>query len=163
MSQRQQWHAFLPTKTPLYILGRGPALGSVAEGVLLIHETAKASAVGMSVPQFRHGPVEVVDPAFRAVVIGTQSETAALDSALANDLLSMGSQVQWLGPSFPGLKAQPLCRWPATVPARFLSLFETIPLQIIAYAQAEIRGIRPGDFRWAPAITSSESGFPAIP
>ena len=33
---------------PLYLLGRGAALGSVHEGALLMHETAKTPAVGMS-------------------------------------------------------------------------------------------------------------------
>jgi glucosamine--fructose-6-phosphate aminotransferase (isomerizing) len=159
LEARQEWRPFLEGPAPLYLLGRGPALGAVSEGVLLMHETAKAPAVGMSVPQFRHGPVEVVDADFRAIVIGTQSETAELDSALANDIVGMGGQVRWLGPAVAGLKAPSLFPWPAHLPTRFKSIIETIPLQIAAYAKAELRGVRPGDFRWAPAITSSETGF----
>lgn len=162
VQSRTQWHSFLDTDAPLYLLGRGPSLGAVSEGVLLMHEVAKSSAIGMSVPQFRHGPVEVVDPHFRAVVIGTHSTTANLDSALANDIVEMGGQVRWLGPSVPGGISPPLCPWPANIPHRFASLAETIPLQILAYTKAELQGIRPGDFRWAPAITSSEAGFPGI-
>ncbi len=65
VDSRTSWDPLLNTGAPLYILGRGPSLGSVAEGVLLMHETAKAPAIGMSVAQFRHGPVEVVDERFR--------------------------------------------------------------------------------------------------
>ena len=159
---RDGWRSFLDGAAPLYLLGRGATLGAVAEGVLLMHETAKAPAIGMSVPQFRHGPVEVVDRDFRAVILGTQPATANLDAALADDLTHMGGQVRWLGPSVPGSIAQPLCPWPDNVPSRYAAIVETIPLQILAYLKAEMRGIRPGDFRWAPTVTSSESGFPQL-
>jgi glucosamine--fructose-6-phosphate aminotransferase (isomerizing) len=124
-----------------------------------MHETAKCPAVGMSAAQFRHGPVEVADVDFKAIIIGTQPQTAELDAALAGDIVKMGGQVRWLGPSVSGDKAQALCDWPYEVPPRFHSIIETIPLQIAAYTKAELRGIRPGDFRWAPLVTSSESGF----
>ena len=96
------------------------------------------------------------------MIIGTQSATAGLDSALANDLTRMGGQVRFLGPAVQDSTAPSLCEWPAGVPERFASIFETIPLQILAYLKAEMRGIHPGDFRWAPTITSSESGFPQL-
>jgi glucosamine--fructose-6-phosphate aminotransferase (isomerizing) len=156
VERRGEWHSFLEGNWPLYITGRGAAMGAVLEGVLLMHETAKFPAVGMSVPQFRHGPVEVVDANFRLVVIGTQAATEELDSMLATDIVAMGGQARWIGPAG---KATPLCSWPAEVPWRFSSIVETVPLQIVAYTKAELRGLRPGDFRWATAVTSSESGF----
>ncbi|HSU61140.1 MAG TPA: SIS domain-containing protein [Bryobacteraceae bacterium] len=140
-----EYKDFLDSNAPVYLLGRGPAMGSVHEGALLFHETAKASAVGMSAAQFRHGPVEVVDVAFRAIVFGTAAETATLDSALAADLRRMGAKVFWLGPD--------------VAPPRFAPLFEIVPCQLLAFRLAEIRGIRAGEFRWAPAITRSETGF----
>jgi glucosamine--fructose-6-phosphate aminotransferase (isomerizing) len=157
---REAWGVFLECETPLYLLGRGPASGSVAEGVLLMHEVAKSPAVGMTAAQFRHGPVEVVDENFRAVIFGTQSTTAVLDAALANDLVRMGGQVRWIGPDTSGTGTISLCPWPAALPARFTSIAEISPLQLAAYKKAELLGIRPGDFRWAPAITTSEAGFP---
>jgi glucosamine--fructose-6-phosphate aminotransferase (isomerizing) len=156
---RNEWRGFLDGPSPLYILGRGASLGAVSEGVLLMHETSKCPAVGMSAAQFRHGPVEVVDADFKAIVMGTQPQTAELDAALASDIVKMGGQVRWLGPATDGNKAEALCDWPSEVPARFHSIVETIPFQIAAYTKAELCGIRPGDFRWAPLVTSSESGF----
>lgn len=165
ISARKMWSGFLGNGAPLYLLGRGPASGSVAEGVLLMHEVAKSPAVGMTVAQFRHGPVEVVDGNFRAVIFGAQSATAALDAALANDLAGMGGQVRWIGPNWigpdaPGVGAIPLCPWPPGLPERFIPIAEIVPLQLVAYKRAELLGIRPGDFRWAPAVTTSEAGFP---
>jgi glucosamine--fructose-6-phosphate aminotransferase (isomerizing) len=156
---RNRWDDFLNTGGPIYFLSRGPGLGSVAEGVLLMHETAKSPAVGMSIAQFRHGPVEAVDPNFRAVVLGTQKQTAELDAAFANDLLAMGAEVGWLGPLVSRLNAPALCSWPAGIPARFQGIVETIPLQVLAYRKAELLGLPPGQFRWAPLVTTTESGF----
>lgn len=151
-----EWREFLSEASPLYLLGRGPALASVAEGVLLMHETAKAPAIGMSVAQFRHGPVEVVDRKLRAMVIGTQASTAGLDRALAADLQKMGGEVRWIG---PGTGAALWGYWPMDVPQRYTAVAEIVPLQLAAYRKAELNGIRPGDFRWAPLITTSEAGF----
>ncbi len=145
VASRADWDDLLGTEGPLYILGRGPSLGTVAEGVLLIHETAKASAVGMSVAQFRHGPVEVVDSRFQGVVLASCSQTLELDRALVDDLIQMGGKARLVTP--PG------------VPERFAPVAEVVPLQIAAYRKAELNGVRPGDFRWAPLVTTSEAGF----
>jgi glutamine---fructose-6-phosphate transaminase (isomerizing) len=159
VASSERWRAFLEGDAPLYLLGRGPASGAVTEGVLLMHETAKLPAVGMSVAQFRHGPVEVTDTHFCGIVIGTQPVTAELDVALAEDLTKMGGQVRWIGPLESGSKIIPLQPWPDGVSDRFAPILEVIPLQVLAYRKAEWRGIRPGDFRWAPLVTRSEAGF----
>ena len=156
------WQAFLDTRQPLYLLGRGPALASVHEGALLLHETAKAPVVALSCGQFRHGPVEVVANGFRAVVLGTPRLTREVDGSLAEDLLRMGAEVRWLGPvsGDPGSSGvMPLVPWPE-IDAALAPIFEIIPFQLASYRLALWRGIVPGDFRYASEITASESGFP---
>ena len=152
------WHDFFSGSDPLYLLGRGSALASLSEGALLFHETAKAAAIGMSSGQFRHGPVEVVDSSFRAIVLGSPADTRSLDWQLAKDLRSMGASVRWLGPATePFLEL--LSPWPADPPGPLLPLFDIVPLQIAAYRSALWRDIRPGIFRYAPEITDKETGF----
>jgi glutamine---fructose-6-phosphate transaminase (isomerizing) len=156
------WQRFVDLTSPLYILSRGSGLGSVEEGVLLMHEVAKTPATGMSVAQFRHGFVEAAGREVRAVVIGTQPTTSTLDRQFALDLIQMGAVVRWIGPLEP---RSPLCGlgdWPANMPPRFASIFEAPPLQLLAYRTAESRGVVPGVFRWASTITGSEFGFPGL-
>jgi glucosamine--fructose-6-phosphate aminotransferase (isomerizing) len=140
----------------LYLLGRGAALGSVHEGALLMHETAKVAAVGMSSGQFRHGPAEILSPEFRAVVFGAPPATSALDRALADELTSAGAKVSWIGPGSGN--APSLVPWPE-IPVSLAPLFEIVPLQVAAYRLALWRGITPGDFRFVSEVTASESGF----
>src|SRR5580698_2087803 len=98
VSASDAWQDLL-VGSPLYLLGRGAALGSVFEGQLLLHETAKTAAVGMSSGQFRHGPAEILSSDFRAVVFGAPLATRALDRSLADDLFSVGAKVRWIGPA----------------------------------------------------------------
>ena len=145
---------------PLYLLGRGPSLASVHEGALLLHETAKTAAVGMSSGQFRHGPAEILSGDFRAVVFGTPPITQSLDRSLADDLFSAGAQARWIGPAGGDRHdhAPSLVPWPEIAPV-LAPLFEIVPLQAAAYRLALWRGITPGDFRFVTEVTASESGF----
>jgi glutamine---fructose-6-phosphate transaminase (isomerizing) len=156
------WQNFIDPASPLYVLGRGPGMATVEEGVLLMHEVAKGAASGLSVAQFRHGFVESTDEKFRAVVIGTQSETSGIDHQFALDATRMGGSVRWIGPLPSGSPIQVLCPWPQDVPALFVPVFAAVPLQMLAYRTAEARGIVPGAFRWASTVTGSESGFPGL-
>ena len=140
----------------LYLLGRGEALGSVHEGALLMHETAKTAAVGMSSGQFRHGPAEILSQEFRAVVFGAPQATSALDRSLADDLSAAGGKVYWIGPGSGS--APSLVPWPE-IPLSLAPLFEIVPLQVAAYRLALWRGITPGDFRFVSEVTATESGF----
>jgi glutamine---fructose-6-phosphate transaminase (isomerizing) len=146
----------------LYLLGRGAALSSVHEGALLLHETAKASAVAMSSGQFRHGPVECISSESRVIVFGAPGATRAVDRSLANDLHRMGAKVGWIGPSDESDNssgAPSLVSWPE-IPPLLAPLFDIVPLQFAAYRLALWRGITPGDFRYASEVTAAESGFP---
>ena len=159
------WQEFLLGPGPLYLLGRGSALASLHGGALLFHETAKAPAIAMSSGQFRHGPVEVVSPAFRAIVFGSPAATRAVDWQLALDLRTMGADVRWLGPHIDGQlptgtpQLQALTPWTEDLPSALLPLFDIVPLQIAAYRTALWRGLRPGHFRYAPEVTDKETGF----
>ena len=158
----EDWGEFLAGDAPLYVLGRGEALAAVHEGTLLFHETAKLSAIGMSSGQFRHGPVEAISPQSRAIVIGSQAPTRALDWRLALDLQAMGAGVRWIGPQVAQRQGRlnSLGRWPEQMPEGLESLFDIVPLQVAAYRAALARGNTPGSFRYASEITADEAGFP---
>jgi glucosamine--fructose-6-phosphate aminotransferase (isomerizing) len=159
LADSENWRGFLDPTVPVYFLGRGPSLASVREAVLLMHETAKMPAVGMSSAEFRHGPVEALGPHFRAVVFGSARLTATLDLALARDLTWLGAQVRWIGPLADDARDIELCPWNAQFPEAFANVFEIIPVQIAAYRMAELRGLPIGEFRFAPQVTTTETGF----
>lgn len=154
-----QWDSFLDTGSPLYLLARGPSCASAYEGALLFHEVAKYPSVGMAIATFRHGPVEVVDSHFRGFVFAPEGKTRTLNLALARDLARFGAHLCVLGPSFEntatGIQASEL---PA-VPEQLAPMFEIVPLQVAALRKAELEGIPPGTFRYAPQVAVDEATF----
>ena len=50
----------------LFLLGRGVSLAAAGTGALILKESTRFHAEGMSCPAFRHGPLEMVAPGLRA-------------------------------------------------------------------------------------------------
>lgn len=149
------WRSFFNGAQVIYLLGRGRSLASIYEGALLFNEVAKFPSVPMEAAQFRHGPVEIVDERYRAIVFAPNDHTHELNVALAHDLIRLGGQVRLIGPRETDRG------WWTTpeISAALAPLIEIIPVQCAALRLAEWRGFTPGEFRVATQVTSSESGF----
>ncbi len=153
------WDDFLAGASDVYLLARGPSCASALEGALLFNEVAKTAAVGMAAGSFRHGPVEVVDSNFRGVVFAPHGGTHELNCSLAQDLARFGGRICVIGPSVEAAEERlETCRIPET--AEMLApLFEIVPVQVAALRMAELKGIRPGSFRFAPRVALDEANF----
>jgi glucosamine--fructose-6-phosphate aminotransferase (isomerizing) len=145
VAESEAWVKFLQPAAVVHLLGRGPSLASALEGALLFNEAARTPSVSMSGAQFRHGPVEIVDRAMRAIVYASDPATCAFDLDLASDLITMGAGVR-------------VCDAPHA-PSPFQPLLEIVPVQVAACALALSKGLNPGDFRFATQVTATESGF----
>jgi glutamine---fructose-6-phosphate transaminase (isomerizing) len=155
IDQSAGWRPFFDGAQVIHLLGRGRAIASIYEGALLFNEVAKFPSAPMEAAQFRHGPVEIVDEHFRAIVFAPRDLTRALNIALAHDLTRLGGQARLIGPeeAAEGGWATP------EVTASLAPLIEIIPVQCAAMRLAEWRGFIPGEFRVATLVTSSETGF----
>ncbi len=154
----EEWDAFLPPGSNIYLLGRGPSVSSTLEGALLFHEIAKAPALAMPIASFRHGPVEVVDGHFRGFVFAPEDNTRALNLAMAADLVRFGGEVRLIGPASSESQSLIVCETPV-LPGTLAPLFEIVPLQVAALRLAILRGIEPGSFRFAPQVAVDEASF----
>lgn len=158
LKARSEWDGFLDPARPVYFLGRGPSCASIYESVLLVHETAKGPAVAMPAASFRHGPVEVVDASFSAMIFAPQGPTRELNLALARDLVRFGGRVRVIGPAEPVASGTPWCQTPA-LPEMLAPLVDIIPVQCAALRLAEVKGLKIGSFRYTPMITRDEANF----
>ena len=155
VEQSEGWRSFFDGAQAIHLLGRGRSIASIYEGSLLFNEVAKFPAVPMTAAQFRHGPVEIVDERYRAIVFAPNDHTRALNIALARDLNRLGGQVRLIGP-----EAADQGWWPTpNVPAALAPLIDIVPVQCAAMRLAEWRGFTPGEFRVATQVTRSEAGF----
>ncbi len=155
VDQSEGWQSFLDNAQVIHLLGRGCSLASVYEGALLFNEVAKFPSAPMEAAQFRHGPVEIVDEHYRAIMFAPSDDTRDLNVALARDLMRLGGQLRLIGPGETDRA------WWTTpdVPASLAPLIEIIPVQCAAMRLAEQRGFTPGEFRVVPQVTRSETGF----
>ena len=159
MRALSDWDEFLGAKSPVYLIGRGPSGGSALEGALLFHEVAKSPAVSMSGASFRHGPVEVVDHDFRGLIFASQAKTQDLDTSLAEDLAHFGGRIHLIGPGSETHASSIALSSLHAVPEALAPLFEIVPVQAAALRLAELRGVQPGSFRYAPQVTVDEAHF----
>jgi len=80
-------------------LARGADLSTAHQGALMFKEVARLGAESASGGEFRHGPIEIVTPAQRYIVIarrgeeGGHEETAKLMLTLADDIRACGGRV----------------------------------------------------------------------
>ncbi|MEN9938160.1 MAG: hypothetical protein RLZZ387_4739 [Chloroflexota bacterium] len=137
---------------PVTLMGRGPSLATALSGGLLLKETAKVPAEGLSTAQFRHGPIEIAGPGHRAIIVAGPGKTLALDLRMAAELRAVGSRVLVVGPAGPDA-ADDVVALPETWLA---PLAEIIPLQLLARRMALRLGIEPGSFRHITKVTAKE-------
>jgi glutamine---fructose-6-phosphate transaminase (isomerizing) len=158
IARASEWDSFFRVQSPIYLLGRGPSYASVLEGALLFCETAKEPAVGLAAGSFRHGPVEIVGPNFRAIVFAGAARTREFNLGLARDLIRFGAMVRVIGPSgedgggLPFVELPLLSEWVAP-------LLEIVPVQVAALRLADVKGLEIGKFRFAPQVTRDEMAF----
>lgn len=151
------WRDFLVPGVPVYALGRGHSVASAQETALLFAETAKQPAAGMAAGTFRHGPVEVVDAGYRAIVFAPAGRSRELNLALARELSRLGGQICVAGPAAGA--GTFTCWQTPEYPEDLAPLFEIVPAQFAAMRLAEWSGIRPGVFRNTGQVTRDEVAF----
>jgi glucosamine--fructose-6-phosphate aminotransferase (isomerizing) len=153
-----EWDSFVKAGAAIYFLGRGDSVASALEASLLIGETAKEAAIGMAAASFRHGPVEVVDGNYRAVIFAGPAATRGLNLELARGLTKFGGRIRVIGVGGDDTKGMSLIAIPAIADA-MLPLFEIIPVQIAAMRFAFVKGLEIGKFRHTGQVTTDEVAF----
>lgn len=132
----------------LFLTGRGASLAAVATGAIILKESTRLQAEGLSTPEFRHGIFELINPGLYALVFAGDPETARLNEALVRDVRRMGGRAVLIGEdAAPGPFRLP------TLPARLRPMAEMLPVQMLSLALAALAGHVPGDFERASKVT----------
>ncbi len=133
----------------IFIVGRGPSLAAVRTGSLIIKEAAKVPVEGMSTPQFRHGPLELVGPDVTVIHLAGDATDADFNERMFTDVKRVGGHAVWLGSDGAGSNvALPAISLPEALP-----IAEILPLQLLSVALAERNRVEPGAFRHIDKVT----------
>ncbi len=135
----------------LFLVGRGLSLAAARTGALILKESTRAPAEGMSSAAFRHGPFEMVSRQGMVVVFEGEGETGGLNRALSRDISAAGGRSLVVGES----ASREACRLPPCHAAA-LPFLEFLPVQMMSLALAALGGFEPGRFERAGKVTTVE-------
>lgn len=161
IAEHERWFPplarFLGLPEHVFFLGRGPSLAAVRVGALMTKEMAHVHAEAMSVPQFRHGPLESAGPGRSAIVAVTPGALRTLDLKLAEDMVALGMRVATITleattPVRTGIERVVL----PSVPTGMEPILHMLPLQLLAREFALQQGMEPGQFLHTGKVTDHE-------
>lgn len=135
----------------LLLLGRGISLAAAGEGALILKESVRLHAEGMSSAAFRHGPLEMVNGETFAVIFAGAEATKSLQAKLRDDIGHAGGRVVWID---EGSRSGPWNLPKAPLIVR--PMLEILPVQMITLAVAAELGIEAGRFARVPKVTTVE-------
>ncbi|MBZ5565315.1 MAG: SIS domain-containing protein [Acidobacteriia bacterium] len=138
------------------LMSRGPDMASAYEGALMLKEVGRLAAEAISAAQFRHGPIEIVNPAHRYVIFARQGKTGKLLLKLVSDIRANGGHVLLLTDMpFENLSDVRLI---PVEPIRLGlgTLVDVLHMQLLAHDLARRAGREPGKFWIAEGVTREE-------
>ncbi|MFB3739065.1 MAG: SIS domain-containing protein [Candidatus Velamenicoccus archaeovorus] len=136
------------------VLGRGPARAAAEMGALMLKECG-IMAESLESAAFRHGPLELAGPDMAAIVLATEPETRRLDLALARDLVDAGSSVLVITPDGEAPKGAHAVATGYQDRA-LMSAVSIVPVQLLSWKLASLRGRTPGAYLRASKVTTRE-------
>ncbi len=135
----------------LFLVGRGPSLAVAGTGALIIKESTRFPAEGMSSAAFRHGPFEMLGDEVFVLVFAGNKKTRDLNAGLFQDIREQRGRAEWVGDE-SGFAP---CALPKALPS-IGPILEILPVEMITLALAWQAGLQPGRFALASKVTTKE-------
>jgi glutamine---fructose-6-phosphate transaminase (isomerizing) len=143
----------IPDAAKLVVTGRGISLASAETAGLILKESAKVAAQGLSSAQFRHGPLELADPTLVLLVFEGADEAIPLNRKLVRDAADFGARAFLVTDG--GGDGLPVIQCPSAEGIG-LPIAEILPIQMLSIVLARRNGFEPGAFRHSGKITTGE-------
>jgi len=137
----------------LIFLGRGSSMAAVWNGALISKEAAKCAFEGLHAAEFRHGPLELAEPDFKAMIFGGTQPTWQNNRDLAKDVIRYGGDVVWVDRQADQQMKTFLL---PDVNESCLPFVEILAVQALSVVMARRKGIEPGAFRYLAKVTLKE-------
>jgi len=136
----------------VFVTGRAGSLATSGTAGLILKESTRHHAEGMSCAAFRHGPLEMIGVKVLVIVIAGDERVSALNRRLVEDINRGGGRAALA--AVEGATAK-VFQLPATCPA-LQPIVEILPVQMLSLALAARDGREPGRFERASKITVVE-------
>lgn len=136
----------------IFVTGRAESIATTGTAGLILKESTRHHAEGMSCAAFRHGPLEMIGDKVLVLVFGGDERVAGLNRRLAEDINRSGGRAALA--AVEGASAR-VFQLPATGPS-LQPIVEMLPVQMLSLALAARDGREAGRFERASKITVIE-------
>lgn len=141
----------------LCVIGRGYSLSSVHSGALFIREVAKYPSIDFDSGEFRHGPFEMIDAGFHAMIFAPKGPTYELNCGLARNIAQRGGKAVLVTNQKTELDHPNILVLEQNTSDEMLApISEIVPIQLFGSYVAEAKNLKVGTFRWSSKITNVE-------
>ncbi|HLM97695.1 MAG TPA: SIS domain-containing protein [Bryobacteraceae bacterium] len=135
----------------LFLAGRGDSLATAGTGGLILKESTKFHAEGMSSAAFRHGPFEMTGPGVFVLVFEGERAGALLNKGLVDDVRKAGGRATLVGSAAELAACRLPAPWTLATP-----ILEILPVQMLSLALAARANREPGKFHLITKVTTVE-------
>jgi glucosamine--fructose-6-phosphate aminotransferase (isomerizing) len=129
----------------VYATAAGPNEATALELVIKAREAAHAWIDALAAEQFLHGPMVAVNEGDLAVLISVPGAAAERMAEIAAVLDAMGASLWLVGQAVPSPAAATFAL--PELPEALSPLLTVVPMQLLAYQMAALKGINPDTFR----------------
>ncbi len=147
---RELWSEMQDVKH-LFLAGRGDSLATAGTGGLILKESTKFHAEGMSSAAFRHGPFEMTGPGVFVLVFEGDRAGASLNKGLVDDVRKAGGRAALVGSEAELAACRLPAPWTLATP-----ILEILPVQMLSLALAARANREPGKFHLITKVTTVE-------
>ena len=130
----------------VYAAGAGPNEATALELVIKAREAAYGQVDALAVEQFLHGPLVAVNEGDLAVLIQVGGAAAERVGEVAAVLDAIGARLWLVGTPVAATPAATVFALP-DLPEVLSPLLAVVPMQLLAYRMAVLKGINPDTFR----------------
>jgi glutamine---fructose-6-phosphate transaminase (isomerizing) len=133
-------------KRLVYATGAGPNAITASEAVIKVREAAYGQIDALPIEQFLHGPMVTVNAEDLAIMVHVAGNGAQRASEVSRALNALGTKLWIVGQPIDGLPDVPVFTLPV-IDELISPLLAVVPLQILAYHMATLKGVHPDTFR----------------
>ena len=130
----------------VYATGAGPNEATALEAVIKVREAAYGRIDALALEQFLHGPIVAVNRGDLAVLVNVPGAAVERVAQIAGALQRMGALLWLVGQGVETAPAATVFNLPQT-PELLSPLLAVVPMQILAYQMAALKGVNPDTFR----------------
>jgi glucosamine--fructose-6-phosphate aminotransferase (isomerizing) len=130
----------------VYAAGAGPNAATALEAVIKVREAAQGWIDALALEQFLHGPIVSVNAGDVAVLVNVPGAASVRVGEIGAVLNAIGARLWLVGEGIAAVPQATVFRL-ASVPEVLSPLLAVVPIQILAYHMATLKGIDPDRFR----------------